>query len=201
MRNVSLYSLALTIVAVAGCSSQPKERPARSDLERDLTLASRVADSTVTSPLELGEARAQVGNTFHRVVQLRSVARHRPARRATAKVAEPVRSAPISQPVIADVAAPGPGAEAATAIPADSRELLPGKTVTVIPVSSGPSPSGGERGPEYNPFMGGTGRGGGGSGMGGGGSGMGGSGMGGSGMGGGCPGHGAPIGIASRPLY
>jgi len=198
MRNIPVFSLALTIVAVAGCGSQPKEQPIRSDLERDLTLASRVFDTTVTSPLELGEARTQVGNTFHGVVQHRSVPRYRPARRATRKVAEPVRSAPIARPVIADVAAPNPGAQAPIAVPADSHELLPGKTVTIIPASSGPSPSGGERGPEYNPFMGETGRGGGGSGMGG--SGMGGSGMGGSGMGG-CPGRGAPAGIASRPLY
>lgn len=204
MRNVPLFSLALTIVAVAGCSSQPKEQPVRSDLERDLTLASRVSDTTVTSPLELGEARSEAGKTLHRVVQHRSVPRHRPARRAATKVAEPVRSAPTAQPVIADVAAPSPGAQPATAVPADSRELLPGKTVTVIPVSSGPSPSGGERRPDYIPFRGGTGRGDGGGGWGGG-SGMGGSGMGGSGMGGsgmgGCPGRGAPAGIASRPLY
>jgi uncharacterized membrane protein YgcG len=196
MRNVFLFSLPLTIVAAAGCGSQPKEQAARSDLERDLTLVSKAPDRAVTSPLELGEVRTQPGNTvsFHRVV------RHRPARHATTRVAEPVRSAPTARPVIADVSAPSPAAQPAAAVPADSHELPPGKTVTVIPVSSGPSSSGGERGPEDIPLMagtGGSGMGGGGSGMGGGGSGMGG---GGSGMGGGCPGRDAPgITIASRP--
>jgi hypothetical protein len=202
MRNVFLFSLPLTIVAAAGCGSQPKEQAPRSDLERDLALVSRAPDSAVASPLELGEVRAQPGSTvssnnvsFHRVV------RHRPARRATTRVAEPVRSAPTARPVIADVSAPSPAAQPAAAVPADSHELPPGKTVTVIPVSSGPSTSGGQRGPDDIPLMaggtGGSGMGGGGSGMGGGGSGMGG---GGSGMGGGCPGRGEPgVGIASRP--
>jgi uncharacterized membrane protein YgcG len=199
MRNVFLFSLPLTIVAAAGCGSQPKEQAARSDLERDLTLVSGAPDRAVTSPLELGEVRTQPGSTVHRVV------RHRPARHATTRVAEPVRSAPTARPVIAEVSAPSPAAQPAAAqpaaaVPADSHELPPGKTVTVIPVSSGPSTSGGERGPEDIPLMagtGGSGMGGGGSGMGGGGSGMGG---GGSGMGGGCPGRDAPgVGIASRP--
>jgi uncharacterized membrane protein YgcG len=196
MRNVFLFSLPLTIVAAAGCGSQHKEQAARSDLERDLTLVSRAPDRAVTSPLELREVRTQPGNTvsFHKVV------RHRPARHATTSVAEPVRSAPTARPVIADVSAPSPAAQPAAAVPADSHELAPGKTVTVIPVSSGPSSSAGESGPEDIPLMagtGGSGMGGGGSGMGGGGSGMGG---GGSGMGGGCPGRDAPgITIASRP--
>lgn len=196
MRNAFLFSLPLTIVAAAGCGSQPKEQAARSDLERDLTLVSKAPDRAVTSPLELGEVRIHPGNSvsFHRVV------RHRPARHATTREAEPVRSAPSARPVIADVSAPSPAAQPAAAVPADSHELPPGKTVTVIPVSSGPSSSGGEGGPEDIPLMagtGGSGMGGGGSGMGGGGSGMGG---GGSGMGGGCPGRDAPgTTIASRP--
>ncbi len=203
MRNVFLFSLPLTIVAAAGCGSQHKEQAARSDLGRDLTLVSRAPDSAVTSPLELREVRIQPGNTvsFHKVV------RHRPARHPTTRVAEPVRSAPTARPVIADVPAPSPAAQPAAAVPADSHELPPGKTVTVIPVSSGASTSGGERGPEDIPLMagtGGSGMGGGGSGMGGGGSGMGGGGSGmgggGSGMGGGCPGRDAPgVTIASRP--
>ena len=196
MRNVFLFSLPLTIVAAAGCGSQPKEQAARSDLERNLTLDSRAPDRAVTSPLELGELRTQPSKTvsFHRVV------RHRPARHATTRVAEPVRSAPTARPVITDVSAPTPAAQPVTAVPADSHELPPGKTVTIIPVSSGPSSSGDGRGAEDVPLMagtGGSGMGGGGSGMGGGGSGMGG---GGSGMGGGCPGRDGPgVTIASRP--
>jgi hypothetical protein len=194
MRNAFLFSLPLTIVvAAAGCGSQPKQQGARSDLERDLTLVSKAPDKAVTSPIELGEVRTQPGNTVR-------VVRHRPARHATTKLPEPVRSAPTARPVVADVSVPSPAAQPAAAVPADSHELPPGKTVTVIPVSSGPSSLGGESGPEDIPLMagtGGSGMGGGGSGMGGGGSGMGG---GGSGMGGGCPGRDAPgITIASRP--
>jgi len=203
MRNVFLFSLPLTIVAAVGCGSQPKEQASRSDLERDLTLASEAPDRAVTSPLELGEVRTPPGNT----VSLHRVVRHRPARHATTRVAQPVRSAPTARPVIADVSVPSPAAQPAAAVPANSHELPPGKTVTVIPVSSGPSSSSGEGGPEDTPLMagtGGSGMGGGGSGMGGGGSGMGGGGSGmgggGSGMGGGCPGRDAPgITIASRP--
>jgi hypothetical protein len=198
MRNVFLCSLASTIVALAGCGSQPREQAAPSDLKRDLTLASRVFDSTVASALELGEVRTQPRTTAasQKIVRHRRVVRQRPARPATAKVAKPV---------IADIVVSSPAAQATavTAIPADSRELPPGKTVTVIPVSSGPSPApaGRNRFPEETPMYGGVGDGGiggGGSGMGGGGSGMGG---GGSGMGGGCPGRAPGVGIASRPLY
>jgi uncharacterized membrane protein YgcG len=203
MRNVFLFSLPLSILAAAGCGSPPKEQAARSDLERDLNLVSRTHARAVTSPLELGEVRTQPGNTvsFHRVV------RHRPARHATTRVAEAVRSAPTARPVIADVPAPSPATQPAAAAPADSHELPPGKTVTAIPVSSGPSSSGDGRWSDDIPLMagsGGSGMGGGGSGMGGGGSGMGGGGSGmgggGSGMGGGCPGRDAPgVTIASRP--
>jgi hypothetical protein len=202
MRNVILFSLPLTIIAVAGCGSQPKPSPAASDLERDLTLVTKDRDRTVASPLELGEVRTEQGNTssYNRVVK---AVRHRPARHATIRVAEPAPSAPTKHPVLVDVSAPSPVAQppAATAVPADSHELPPGKTITMIPVSSGPSPSESQRGPEDIPSFttgtGGSGMGGGGSGMGGGGSGMGGGGSGMGGGGSGMGGRGEPIGIAS----
>jgi uncharacterized membrane protein YgcG len=197
----------LTIIAVAGCGSQPREQPRASDLDRDLTLVTKDRDRTVASPLELGAVRTQQGNTVSYQRAVKAV-RHRPARHATVRAAEPAPSAPTTHPVLVDVSAPSPAAQpsAAAAVPADSHELPPGKTVTVIPVSSGPSTSESQRSPEDFPSFtagtGGSGMGGGGSGMGGGGSGMGGGGSGmgggGSGMGGGCPGRGGePIGIAS----
>jgi hypothetical protein len=196
MRNAFLYSLPIAIVAVAGCGSQPKEQATRSDLERDLTLVPLVRETAVASAVELGRLPSQTGSTtsLHRVV------RHRRAHRSIASSPKPAPPAPATRPVIADVPAPRPVAQP-TAVPADSHELPPGKTVTVIPVSSGPSSGTGGGGADDIPMRGtgGSGMGGGGSGMGGGGSGMGG---GGSGMGGGgdCPGWGAPgIGIASRP--
>ena len=198
MRNAFPFSLPLAIIAAAGCGSQPKEQAARSDLERDLTLVSRAPDKAVASPLELREVRSQPrktvdpGNTIHKAAR---VVRHRPARHVTTRVADPVRPAPPAPAVVADVSVPGPAASVPEAVPADSHELPPGKTVSVIPASSGPSTAG--SGPEDIPVMvgtGGSGMGGGGSGMGGGGSGMGGGGSGmgggGSGMGGGGSGMG-----------
>jgi hypothetical protein len=198
MRNAFLYSLPIAIVAVAGCGSGHKEQVTRSDLERDLTLATGPQETAVVSAIELGRLPSQAGrNTSVQKVAVRQRAAHK-------SVAGPragATRAPATKPVIADVPAPRPSAEPApAAIPTDSHELPPGKTVTVIPVSSGPSTAGGARGPDEIPVgmegTGGSGMGGGGSGMGGGGSGMGGSGMG----GGHCPGRGAPgIGIATRP--
>jgi hypothetical protein len=175
MRNVFLYSLPVTLIAAVGCGSQ--EQAARSDLERDLTLvtgpsmrALTAADRPVASAIELRQFPTQpgAGVSVHKAVQSRKAAR-RTARHLTPKAAEPVRPTTIQRPAIADVVVPNPGTQPVTAVPADSRELPAGKTVSVIPVSSGPSPSG-ERGTEDIPLAG-TG----GSGMGGtGGSGMGG---------------------------
>jgi hypothetical protein len=192
MRNIFLFSLPLTIVVAAGCGPQPDEQAARSDLKRDLTLVSRppdraviATDRVVASSLELGEVRTQPARSVSRdkLVRHRSGVR-RPARRPASRAAEPDRPAPIVRATIADVAAPNPGAQPVAAVPAGSRELPPGKTVSVIPVSSGPSPSG-ERGAEDVPWAGTGGSGmGGGIGIGGGGSGMG---------GGGCRGRGTGI--------
>lgn len=203
MRNAFLYSLPAAIIAVAGCGSQPREQAARSDLQRDLTLATHLTDSAVVSPVELGEFQAQAGNIIsqasHRVARHRAVRHPNPVVAKTNQVGR--ANAPATAPApVATVSQPASVAD----VPLDSHELLPGKTVTVIPVSSGPSTgSGAARGPDDLPVMagtGGSGMGGGGSGMGGSGMGGGGSGMGGSGMGGGqCPGRGPGVGIASRP--
>ena len=197
MRNIFLFSFSLIIVVATGCGPHPDEQAARFDLERDLTLVSkppdRVATSTepvVASSIELGEVRTQAG----RSVSHQKLVRHRsgvrgPARRPASKVTAPHRPAPSVRVTIADVAAPNPGARTVAAVPANSRELPPGKTVSVIPVSSGPSPSG-EAGTDDISLTGI-----GGSGMGG----TGGSGMGG-GRGRGCTGLGTPeFGGQPRP--
>lgn len=191
MRNIFLFWLPLTIIAAAGCGgSQPDERAARYALERDLTLVSKptgravvLPDRAVASELELRVSRTQrsASASSQKVVRPRKAVR-RSARHLAAKAAEPVRPATIARPTIADVVAPNPGTQPVAAIPADSRELPPGKTISLIPTSSGPSPSG-ERGMDDIPLSGTGWRG-----MGGG------SGMGGSGMGGGCkPGRGTGI--------
>ena len=197
MRNIFLYSLPLTLVAASGCGPQADDRVARSDLERDLTLVTRLPAPAVTSTepavassLELGEVRTQPGRRVsHQKLVRHKTGVRRPARRPASKAAQPNRRAPTVRTTIADVAAPNPGAQTVAAVPANSRELPPGKTISVIPVSSGPSPSG-ETGADDIPLAG-TG----GSGWGG----TGGSGMGG-GRGTGCTGRGTPeFGGQPRP--
>jgi hypothetical protein len=192
MRPVFLLTLPLVIVA-AGCSFQPTRQEARSDLERDLTLATKTDERPVASAIELGRVRNQPAkgtSTTPTVVRRRSIA-HRAVSYPRTKVYEPSASAQATRPVIVDVATPNPGAQPVMAIPAGSHELPPGKTITVIPVMSGPTPSP-DRGTDDVPFRRGTG-----------GSGMGGSGMGGggSGMGGDCPGRGISGGRPRGLLY
>lgn len=182
MRTLILLSLTAMVAVAAGCGSQGREQTGRSALQRDLTLAPQAHAMEIASTVELQQLRAQ-----HRTV--------RPSRQ-TARSAS-ARSSSRTEPkiILASVAAPAPALAAAAPVAqpastaADSpndRELLPGKTVTVIPASSGPS-TGAEGNDEFP-----TARvGGGGSGMGGGGSGMGGGGR--------CPGRGPDIGIAGVP--
>jgi hypothetical protein len=170
MRSAFLFPLSLSLVVVAGCSSKVKEHAARSDLERDLTLV-QAPQTAVATPLELGQIRTPTNSRS--TVSSRHTVRHRSAPRSV--------SAPKPVQVAAD-AAPAPTPAPAVVQPtntttADPHELPPGKTVAIIPVSSGPSPSE-PRVPDRFPPRFGTG----GSGMGGGERAGGGSGMGGD-----CP--------------
>jgi hypothetical protein len=179
MRSAFLFPLSLSLVVAAGCASPVKDQTAaRSDLERDLTLVSSNRETAIATPIELGRIRQPAGS--QNIVSSRhTVVRRRAAARSAVSSPKPVKvvaSAPAPAPKPA-VAQPEP-------MPADPHELPPGRTVTIIPVSTGPSTAG--RDPDGFPRPGyGTG----GSGMGGGGSGMGGGERagGGSGMGGDCP--------------
>jgi len=166
MRNVFLFPLSLSLVVAAGCSSPVKETAARSDLKRDLTLVGSTRQTAIATPIELGRIRQPEGNQIN-VSSRRRVVRHRttPRSAASPKPVHVVASAPAPAPAPA-VAQPEP-------MPADPHELPPGKTVTIIPVSSGPStaaPTDGFGRPGYGTGgsgMGGGERAGGGSGMGG----------------------------------
>jgi hypothetical protein len=131
MRTSFLFPLTALMAVVTGCGSNAREQATRSVPQRDLTLVPQAPEVQIASPVEIQRLRVQ----------------HRTARRSIpfepkvklAAVWTPVAtlgagSAPISvapQPI----AQPTSTAET----PANDRELLPGKTVTVIPVSSGPS--------------------------------------------------------------
>ena len=121
MRNVSLLPLAALVAVAAGCSSEVKVQTASSVPQRDLTLVSNSSQLEVASPLETGQLISQHRTIHHSRMAARLV---------------PVATAPVlaaAPPIAAAPSATEPVA------PADAHELLPGKTVTVIPVSTGPS--------------------------------------------------------------
>jgi len=188
MRSAFLFPLSLSVIAVAGCASQVKDPKPRSDLERDLTLVSQAPQTVVATPIELGQVRAQTAERS--TVSSRHRVRHRAASRSTVSAPKPVPARAVAAP--APAASPAPAAVQPTnTAPPDPRELPRGKTVTVIPVSIGPSiTDAAAPGPdEFAPPRYGTG----GSGMGGGERAGGGSGMGGD-----CPrpDFGPAVGIA-----
>jgi hypothetical protein len=123
MRNISLLPLAALMAIAAGCGTEVKEQTSSSVPQRDLTLVTQTAQVEVASPLETQLLRSPS----------RSVHRSRMA----ARLAPAAAPAPVVVAAPQPVAQPVPTAPAAT--PTSNRELLPGKTVTVIPVSSGPS--------------------------------------------------------------
>ena len=139
MRAVSLLPLTFT-VALAACGSEAASRSAPEEVasgasvsERDLTLQAQTPPAIeVASPVELSRPAPA------REAQTRPIPRPQPRPKASTAVAlEPVEPAPILVPVAtAEIRVePAPEEEAASS----GRELAPGKTVTLIPASSGPS--------------------------------------------------------------
>jgi hypothetical protein len=130
MRTAFLLPLAAVVAVVAGCDSQGSERAARSVPRRDLTLVEPAHAVGIASPVELQNLRTNYRSA-------------RPSQRATrrSRPAEPtVMLAAVAAAPAPVVAVPGSAAQPATTPEsANSRELLPGKTVTLIPASSGPS--------------------------------------------------------------
>jgi len=124
MRTSFLFPL-MTLVAVAGgCGSVAREQSSGSVPQRDLTLVTQTAGVEIASRVEMQQPRIQ----------------RRTARQAPRSSREPkiILAAAMAAPVLA---VPEPVAQPAStaAIPANDRELLPGKTITVVPASSGPS--------------------------------------------------------------
>jgi hypothetical protein len=137
MRTRLLLPLTLA-AAAAGCrtASDGTEQAAFQVPQRDLTLQQAEAPQVeVASPVELARAPVQ---------QARTQRQHR-ARPA----AESNEGASAATPAPATVAAPASIAAAEPAAAPDPYALPPGKTVTVIPASSGPSSDPGwtDRGP------------------------------------------------------
>jgi hypothetical protein len=125
MRTVFLLPLMALVAVAAGCRSEGREQATRSTPQRDLTLVTPTAEVEIASPVEMQQLRIH----------------HRTIRQAPRSSREPkiiLAAAAVAAPVLA---VPKPVAQPAStaATPANDRELLPGKTVTVIPVSGTPS--------------------------------------------------------------
>jgi hypothetical protein len=125
MRTSFLLPLTVLVAVVAGCGSEAREQAARSVPQRDLTLVTQTPAVEIASPVELQQVRIQ------RRTARQAPRSSREPKIILAEVAAPAPVLAVPEPVVQ------PASTAST--PANDRELLPGKTVTVIPASSTPS--------------------------------------------------------------
>ena len=129
MRAVLLLPLSVVMAGITGCGHQGREEVAVAATERDLTLPARAPELETASAIELQQplAKPQAAR--------RSSGSSRPAQASRVKSgrARAVAAAPVTA-AVAKPSQPTPD----THVPSD-RELLPGKTITVIPASSGPT--------------------------------------------------------------
>ena len=123
MRTVYLFPL-MALVVVAGCGSGAKDQASGFVPQRDLTLVPQTSAVEVASPVETHQLRVQ-----HRTVRPAFGSRSLEPKVSLASVTAPALAVP--EPVVQPVST--------AAASANDRELLPGKTVTVIPVSNTPS--------------------------------------------------------------
>ena len=131
MRTTFLLPLSALVALVAGCESEGGERAAGSVPERDLTLVTHTSEVKFASSVE-----TQKPQRTARPAQAPRSRRLAPTVKLAA-VAEPL--AALGAPVVAAEPVAQPASTAAT--PDNDRELPPGKTITLIPASSGPSTS------------------------------------------------------------
>jgi len=131
MWKLAAVASAPLILAACGGPSRIQEA-ATSVPQRDLTLSTASSINTqVVSKMELAPTRT--------VQQVRRHHLTKPAR-ATRAPEAPVPRAPAVEPApVPAPALPAPAAAEVSAPDPSGRELAPGQTVTVIPVSAGPS--------------------------------------------------------------
>jgi hypothetical protein len=133
MRSSALLPLTAIAIVATACGSERIQQPARSVPQRDLTLVSQTAEVKVASPVETQRIRPQLKATLHSPTAARMALQRLSPSQPKPKLADEWVPAPV-------LAAPQPVVQPATTAPtpANDRELLPGKTVSVIPASSGP---------------------------------------------------------------
>jgi hypothetical protein len=145
MRALPLIPLAFAVV-VAGCGSSPSGSTSGVP-HRDLTLQQAPGpDMAVASAVELPNPRPE-RPTAHRPRQSPRQALA-PSRKHTTPDAAPVAEA-VAVPAVAPAPAPAAGPPIVDEA-ADPHALAPGRTITIIPVSSGPS-MGSDRGDDQMP--------------------------------------------------
>ena len=134
MRTGFLLSVVIGVAGVTACASGGREPAPRSTPHRDVALVAQAPAVEIASPLELRNLRTSQKS--------RRTQRTRPAPGTADRQVLP---APAPKPAAATPAATLiPAAEpfvvpASASEPVNDRELPPGKTVTIIPASSGPS--------------------------------------------------------------
>lgn len=133
MRLILLLSLA--VLALAGCGTEEPKQTA-SLPARNLALPEQAPEVEVASALELGRPEAPQTPRQTR----RSARRSQPPAPQVAPAA--TSPEPTAVTAVPAIYVPTPTAS----VPASDRELPPGKTVTIIPASTGPSPSTGDAG-------------------------------------------------------
>ena len=133
VRTIFLFPLTALVAVAAGCGSGGRQQATRSTPQRDLTLVTPTGGVEIASPVEMQQLRIH-----HRTIRQAPRSSREP-RIILATMAAPLAALGAgSAPVLA---VPEPVAQPVSteATPANDRELLPGKTVTVIPASSTPS--------------------------------------------------------------
>jgi hypothetical protein len=129
MRKVVLFLLPAAVAVFAACGTgetEGREEATASVPERDLTMAAAPSETVVAGPVELRQTRTPPRIT-------------RPSRRAE-RPSIPVEAKPV--PVVLTVTTVPVAVSDSAAFspsPASDRELPPGKTVTIIPASTGNS--------------------------------------------------------------
>jgi hypothetical protein len=180
MRTATLFPLAVAMIAIPGCGPEVKEETALGVPERDLTLVTAAPEVEIASPVELQRPEVSQARRGSRPTAKPAAVPRRP--KAKSKPFPATADAPALVPATRAPVSRFAGRESE---PVNDRELPPGKTVTVIPASTGPSTGDGDG--DFSNCRRGMG---------------GGSGMGGPGRWPGRPGPGIGIAIRPRPtLY
>jgi hypothetical protein len=134
MRTLLLVSVAVGVASLTGCGSERQVSDRASVPKRDLTFGLAAPEVEVASPVELNRPEPEQART-----SVRRTRRHATTFQPT--IVPAVLKSTVA-PAAAVAAAPEPTAsQPATpvALPTDSHELPPGKTITIIPASTGSS--------------------------------------------------------------